>query len=542
MPDWLNTELLARFNLDSRDLISDASIISIEVFLILAGYFVVSILLRLIENRLYQLPKLEKVVPRIQAIIKPFRLVLRLVLVLGLVGVIGINATQFYLGEDLKAWTLMQVAKIPPGFWGGLAINLAKVIGLVWLARFLVRKIRNGLEMLKIRAVEYKQLRSNDQAVGLFFDQLIRMQRVLVWLLVTIVAVRMFPLTSGLAAHLFTAMKVYIIVSLALLVINAIAAIVDSLDGLSMRYAEASGMLGMYQSLRHLVPLLRRTLEYLVYASAATLILKQLSFIGGLAEYGAGVIQGIGILFLSRVAIEVLNLLIDRRFLHDDLSDDERRRNETIYPVLKSVLAGLVYFVALVLIMRGFGFDPIPLLAGAGILGMVIGLGAQSLITNLVSGFSIIFEQTYQVGDFIQVQEAKGVVEMISLRTTRIRSPDGELHILENGNLGDIVNYSNKYTNAIVEIGIDADSDLNRVYGLLTEVGKKLKEEHDNIVDALQIDGIEDFSGPELVIRTRTKVLPGQHSPVSRIIRQEIMSVFEREKILIPFKKRYKLA
>jgi len=224
------------------------------------------------------------------------------------------------------------------------------------------------------------------------------------------------------------------------------------------------------------------------------------------------------------------------------IAAEERQRGETIFPIIKTVLAGIIYFIAVVIVLRGFGFDPIPLLAGAGILGMVIGLGAQSLINDMVSGFFIIVESTFRVGDFIQTDKARGIVESIALRTTRVRSPDGQLHILQNGSLGNVVNYSNQFTNAIVDVGIDADSDLEKAYDVLRSLGEEMARASDEILEPLVIDGVEDFSGPEIVIRTRTKVKPGKHSLVARKLRERIKQAFEEEGITIPFAKRYKLA
>jgi small conductance mechanosensitive channel len=282
-----------------------------------------------------------------------------------------------------------------------------------------------------------------------------------------------------------------------------------------------------YQQLRHLIPLLRRTLEYIVYASVATLVLTQLEFISHLAKYGPGVIQGIGIFFLSRVGIEVVNLVIDRTFLNEDLPEDERQRNETIFPIVKSIGAGIVYFFAIVLIMRGLGFDPIPLLAGAGILGVVVGLGAQPLVNDIVSGFFIIFEDTFQVGDFIRTGDARGTVETIALRTTRVRSPDGELHILRNGGLGNVINYSRQYTHSIVAVSVAEQSDLDAAYEVLHQVGRQFAEDEADVLEPTRIEGIEDFSGLGTTIRTRTRVAPGQHDRLARSLRQRIKAAFD---------------
>ena len=226
-----------------------------------------------------------------------------------------------------------------------------------------------------------------------------------------------------------------------------------------------------------------------------------------------------------------MNLLIDRTYLNDDLPEQERQRNETIFPIVKSILAGIIYFFAIVLVMRGLGFDPIPLLAGAGIIGVVVGLGAQPLVNDIVSGFFIIFEDTFQVGDFIRTGDARGTVEAIALRTTRVRSPDGELHILRNGSLGNVINYSRQYTHAIVAVGVAQESDIDSAYAVLERVGREFAESQPDVMEATRIEGIEEFSGLGATIRTRTRVAPGQHDRLARALRQQIKQAFDAEGI-----------
>jgi moderate conductance mechanosensitive channel len=192
--------------------------------------------------------------------------------------------------------------------------------------------------------------------------------------------------------------------------------------------------------------------------------------------------------------------------------------------------------------MKGLGFNPIPLLAGAGVLGLVVGFGTQSLINDLVSGFFIIFEYTFQVGDYVEVNKASGVVESIGLRTTSIRSDNGELHILQNGKLGDVVNHSHEYTNAVVNVGVSYKTDLQRVYAVLNDLGKVLHTEMDDVLKPTEVAGVVDFSGPEIIIRTVTRVRPGRHKPIAREIRRRIIDKFQEQGIVIPFKNRFKFA
>jgi small conductance mechanosensitive channel len=508
-------------------LVTGAIVTALELGLLLAIYLVVNGALRFLISRVGKMRVPESVSGRIAGALQLLRVVVRLGLLLVGVALIGLNGYQIYLGNDVREFTTQQLARIPPGFWAGMAVRVLAFVALILAARFLIQAIATGLTTLRARALEYGRLRSNDRSVNRVFDQLGRIQRVLVWLLVLYAAARLFLLPEPVVELILVGLRVYLIIAVGLLVVNAVAAIVDSLDGLSQQYAESTGLVHYYQQLRHLIPLLRRTLEYIVYASVATLVLTQLEFIAHLAKYGPGVIQGIGLIFLARVAIELVNLVIDRSYLNDDLPADARQRNETIFPIVKSIAAGIIYFLTVVLIMRGLGFDPIPLLAGAGILGIVVGLGAQSLVNDIVSGFFIIFEDAFQVGDFVRTGEARGTVEQIALRTTRIRSPEGELHILRNGSLGNIVNYSREYTHAVVSVAVAEQSDLEEAYRVLDRVGREFVEAEPDVIEPTNIDGIEDFSGLGVTIRTRTRVAPGQHDRLARALRQRIKTAFD---------------
>ena len=204
----------------------------------------------------------------------------------------------------------------------------------------------------------------------------------------------------------------------------------------------------------------------------------------------------------------------------------------------RSILSYVIYFIAFVLILRALSLNPLPLLAGAGIVGVVFGLGAQPLINDVVSGLFILFEKLYLVGDFIETGTARGVVETIELRTTRIRDPDGQLHILRNGQLGDVVNFSKGYTYAVVEVGVAYDSDLDQVYEVLKKTGEELKASQPDVLEPTIVQGLDNFGESELTIRTLTRVKPGRHRQAARQYRKMIKDAFDREGIEIPFARR----
>ena len=186
-----------------------------------------------------------------------------------------------------------------------------------------------------------------------------------------------------------------------------------------------------------------------------------------------------------------------------------------------------VYFATAVLVLGSLGFNPLPFLAGAGLAGLVIGFGAQSLINDVVSGFFILFENIYLVGDVIEVGPARGVVEAIEFRTTSIRDADGRVHIIRNGDMKPVINYSRDYGMAIVAVEVPYDADLQRVFAALRAGERAPSQREPRGVERTEIDGITAFGASSMTIRTSTRVRPGQHESTAAALRLLINETFD---------------
>jgi small conductance mechanosensitive channel len=181
-----------------------------------------------------------------------------------------------------------------------------------------------------------------------------------------------------------------------------------------------------------------------------------------------------------------------------------------------------------------------PFLAGAGILGVVIGFGAQSLIDDVVSGFFILLENMYLVGDVIEVGAARGVVEAIEFRTTKIRDGDGRLHVIRNGAIKPVINYSKDYTMAVVPVEVAYDADLRGVFTTLRRAGKRFRAESSDVLADTVIDGITTFGASTLTVSHLHSRATGRHEAVAASQRLMIKEMFDRQaagsprKTLIP--------
>ena len=457
-----------------------------------------------------------------------------LVVVLSLAIVVA-NGWLIYQGENLQEYTIKLIRDIPLDFWSGLAIGLLKSLGILALVSITSRPLQRGLDLARDRVDEFEQLTANDESVDVFFSFLKRSITNVLWLLAGIWCTKFLQFPKVVPQYLYIFLKIYVIIAVGLLIFKATTALVDSLDGLSKKYSSPENLLRFYDRLRHLVPFIKRCLEYVIYVCMATLVVQQVEQIANLATYGLQIVKIIGILFLSRVLIEVSKLLIEETLLKNkNLTELQRQRRLTIIPIFESFLKYAIYFGAGIAILKTINIDPTPILAAAGIAGLALSLGAQSLINDIVCGFFILFENYYLVGDYIQIDEAEGTVEAIELRTTRIRHPDGQLEIIRNGDINSITNYSKQYTYAHVEVGVAYDSNLDHVYRVIEEVGKQLKEDEPIVLEPTQVDGLEEFGDYRLLIRTITKVKPGGHSRIRRVFRKRLKEAFDKEGIEIP--------
>jgi len=176
------------------------------------------------------------------------------------------------------------------------------------------------------------------------------------------------------------------------------------------------------------------------------LAIEQVEPIAFLATYGQIAIKIIGIIFLCRVFIQVSNLAVSELLLHNQvLTETQRQKRLTIIPPIQSGLKYPIYFGAGIAILYSINVDPTPILASAGLLGLAVGLGVQNLVNDLVSGFFILFDNYYLVGDDVEIDDIEGDVEAIDLRTTPIRHDDGQLCIIRNGEICNVINYSKEY-------------------------------------------------------------------------------------------------
>lgn len=210
------------------------------------------------------------------------------------------------------------------------------------------------------------------------------------------------------------------------------------------------------------------------------------------------------------------------------------RREQTLKKLLENILLYTVYTIVLMTILQSLGVKVGALLAGAGVAGLAIGFGAQSLVKDVISGFFIIFEDQFSVGDYVLVADAEGTVEEIGLRTTKIESWTGERYVIPNGNISEVINYSIHNGLAVVDINIPYESDVLEAENKIEAINQTLPDKYDFFTEVPMIHGVQTLDLSYYVIRVIGETLPTMQWAGARAIRKEIKEQLYREGIDIP--------
>lgn len=252
---------------------------------------------------------------------------------------------------------------------------------------------------------------------------------------------------------------------------------------------------------------------------------------------GEGFLKIIAILILTSLLIRIGKLAIRNIFKVRTPSRlrISERREATLLKLLENMLTYAVFFIAVIMILSVLTIDVKALLAGAGIVGLAVGFGAQNLVRDIITGFFIIFEDQFSVGDYIRIDQFEGTVDEIGLRTTKIKSWTGELHILPNGTIAQVTNFSLNNSVAFVDVSIAYEGDIVKAEKVLQELLEKLPEKYEDMVKPPEILGVQNLAASDVVIRVVSETLPMRHFYIARQLRKEIKLCLDEHGIEIPF-------
>lgn len=213
------------------------------------------------------------------------------------------------------------------------------------------------------------------------------------------------------------------------------------------------------------------------------------------------------------------------------------QRAEAMGSLLKSIVTGVIGVIATLMVLSKLGVNIAPLLASAGIVGVAVGFGAQTLVKDFLSGVFMIMEDQYGVGDVIDLGEASGTVEAVGLRVTRLRDVSGTVWYVRNGEVLRVGNLSQNWARSVLDITVGYESDLDHVQAILKQVAHEVYEDAafaGDILEEPEVPGIERFDKDGPVLRVLVKTAPLKQWDVSRALRERIKIRFDAAGIRIP--------
>jgi small conductance mechanosensitive channel len=252
------------------------------------------------------------------------------------------------------------------------------------------------------------------------------------------------------------------------------------------------------------------------------------------------------ILVLAYTLVRATGLLVSR-FEHElsrrtSLDALERaKRARTLGSVVNKVATALIVGIAGLMTLREFQLDIGPVLTGAGIVGLAVGFGAQTLVRDIISGFFLILEDQVRVGDVAAINGTGGLVEAINLRTIVLRDAEGTVHVFPNGAIQTLANRSKDFSYYVIDLGISYREDPDRVANVLRQIGAGMQSDPAFapwILEPVEIMGVDAFGDWSVVFKMRIKTVPLKQWEVGREFRKRIRKRFEQENIEIPFPER----
>ena len=254
--------------------------------------------------------------------------------------------------------------------------------------------------------------------------------------------------------------------------------------------------------------------------------------------------SGLRILVISILSYALVRIIAtSARRLEDEMGQatsadmvERLKRARTVSRLVQNALTALVTGIAGLMVLDELQVDIMPILTGAGIVGLAVGFGAQTLVKDLIAGFFLTLENQVRVGDIANINGTGGLVEEINLRTIVLRDGDGAVHVIPNGSIERLSNRTKDYAFAVVDVGVAYSEDPDRVMAALREVGTALAADLEfgtSMLEPIQVLGVESFEDARMIVRARIKTLPLKQWDVAREFRKRVAVVFHERGIVM---------
>jgi small conductance mechanosensitive channel len=247
------------------------------------------------------------------------------------------------------------------------------------------------------------------------------------------------------------------------------------------------------------------------------------------------------VLILTLIALKVAKVLSKRLvdFIVRQKEDLEfQKRTQTLASIIRYVSVITILLVGAMMVLKEFGVEIGPLLAAAGIVGLAVGFGAQSLVKDVISGFFILLEDQIRVGDVVQIAGKGGLVEKVNLKTTILRDLAGNVHYVPNGHIDVVTNMTKDFSRYVFDIRVAYRENVDEVIGVIKEVDEELRNDpdyKDDILEPIEILGLDQFADSAVIVKARTTTVPIKQWRVGREFNHRLKKKFNERDIEIPF-------
>jgi small-conductance mechanosensitive channel len=253
------------------------------------------------------------------------------------------------------------------------------------------------------------------------------------------------------------------------------------------------------------------------------------------------------IAILAFILLKVTNLFLRRikpiMLKHmesgSDLDNRElEKRLDTLLGILRSIIKVIIWVMVGMLVLRKIGIDIAPIIAGAGIVGLAVGFGAQELVRDLIAGFFMLLENQIREGDVAIVNGTGGLVEHVGMRTIVLRDLSGVVHVFQNGKVNTLSNMTKNWSGMVFDIGVAYKEDTDKVAEVIQQVAEELRADpdfRDKILEPIEIFGVDGFGDSAVIMKARFKTVPIEQWAVGREYRRRLKKAFDEQGIEIPF-------
>ena len=261
----------------------------------------------------------------------------------------------------------------------------------------------------------------------------------------------------------------------------------------------------------------------------------------GIAILRIGLVLAIGYVAIRFVRLGLRQLervMIVASDKQDQESGTAAKRAATLTGILRTIALSAIWAIVIIESLQLVGLDVAPILAGAGILGLAVGFGAQNLVRDLISGFFIILEDHIRLGDVAVINGTGGAVETITFRTISLRDFSGVVHVFPNGGITTLSNMTKDWSAFVLDMGVAYREDTDRVVALMQSVGEALRQDPELgrlIIEPIEVVGIENFADSAVTLRARIKTKPAEQWKIGREYRRRLKQAFDAQGIEIPF-------